>query len=514
VSAERLGWIWGPRLDVLVGCGGVYLLLLPPLLAVAHATPFDFPYGAILLMLYAINVPHYGATVVRVYDRASERKKYALFAVHATLLLIVLMFFASRSARLASLVFTIYVAWSPWHFAGQNYGLAMMFMRRRGVDIEPGTKKILHASFFLTFVLTVIATHTAGASAHFSPNPSRIGTAVDVLRIGIPNGIGAWSFGAVLVVYAGCIGVVLARLLRRAPFRDLVPVVMLVGVQALWFVVPTAFEHFAHASAERLAFSMVWISSAHSAQYLWITSYFDRKTETQRSVPAYYVKCFLAGSLVFGIPAFVFSPAGVGTIPYDAGFGSLVFAIPNLHHFILDGAIWKLRDGRIARALLRSEASADAGAEAHASSGLLGKLVVALGLVSVAIVVVSELERSALMNAPNDLDRARLAAARLDLIGYGSPEMHAVLAKGYALAGAHDLAAGEYRTAAELLSPEAMFDPLAKDIYLGLGAELEAVSDHDGAAGAYASYLERDAKDVEIRERLERVTRGRGSSPW
>lgn len=31
------------------------------------------------------------------------------------------------------------------------------------------------------------------------------------------------------------------------------------------------------------------------------------------------------------------------------------FAAVNVHHFLLDGAIWKLRDGRIARALLREE---------------------------------------------------------------------------------------------------------------------------------------------------------------
>ena len=34
----------------------------------------------------------------------------------------------------------------------------------------------------------------------------------------------------------------------------------------------------------------------------------------------------------------------------------LVAAMVNIHHFMIDGAIWKLRDGRVARALIRREA--------------------------------------------------------------------------------------------------------------------------------------------------------------
>jgi hypothetical protein len=35
------------------------------------------------------------------------------------------------------------------------------------------------------------------------------------------------------------------------------------------------------------------------------------------------------------------------------GLGLLTASIVNLHHFVLDGAIWTLRDGRVARMLLR-----------------------------------------------------------------------------------------------------------------------------------------------------------------
>jgi len=42
------------------------------------------------------------------------------------------------------------------------------------------------------------------------------------------------------------------------------------------------------------------------------------------------------------------------SLTWEEGLSTLIFAVVNLHHFMLDGAIWKLRDGRIARALLRN----------------------------------------------------------------------------------------------------------------------------------------------------------------
>ena len=56
----------------------------------------------------------------------------------------------------------------------------------------------------------------------------------------------------------------------------------------------------------------------------------------------------------------------MGRLPFDAGLAILVASIVNLHHFVLDGAIWKLRDGRVARILLRArhtatESTLDAG---------------------------------------------------------------------------------------------------------------------------------------------------------
>ena len=54
-------------------------------------------------------------------------------------------------------LFTAYVMWSPWHYAGQNFGLSMMFLRRAGVDVTPRERRWLHLAFVASYVMLLAA---------------------------------------------------------------------------------------------------------------------------------------------------------------------------------------------------------------------------------------------------------------------------------------------------------------------------------------------------------------------
>ena len=125
---------------------------------------------------------------MRVYDQRRDRQAYALFALWVTLALVALFFVALRSALLASILFTLYLTWSPWHYTGQNYGIAVMFLRRRGVDVTPVAKRWLYAAFILSFLLTAIVSHLEVGAA-YSPLAYSSET-VTFLPIGIPRGVG------------------------------------------------------------------------------------------------------------------------------------------------------------------------------------------------------------------------------------------------------------------------------------------------------------------------------------
>jgi tetratricopeptide (TPR) repeat protein len=92
----------------------------------------------------------------------------------------------------------------------------------------------------------------------------------------------------------------------------------------------------------------------HSTQYLWITSYFQAKEARAAGNPAWSYSKYLLTLVAGGIALFIPGPWIASRI-FHADFAAsfLTFtALVNLHHFLLDGAIWKLRDSRIASLLL------------------------------------------------------------------------------------------------------------------------------------------------------------------
>ena len=61
-----------------------------------------------------------------------------------------------RFDLVGSLLITLYLMWSPWHYMGQNYGIALMFLGRRGIRIDPNIKRLIHLSFITSFLLALI----------------------------------------------------------------------------------------------------------------------------------------------------------------------------------------------------------------------------------------------------------------------------------------------------------------------------------------------------------------------
>ena len=84
-------WLFGPVPDLLLGCGLLYVAVFA-VYAVGGAevrtseVPYLFP-----LLVLVFSTPHYGATLLRVYEERSSRRAYTLFAVHATLVVVAVL---------------------------------------------------------------------------------------------------------------------------------------------------------------------------------------------------------------------------------------------------------------------------------------------------------------------------------------------------------------------------------------------------------------------------------------
>ncbi|MCH2170344.1 tetratricopeptide repeat protein [Myxococcota bacterium] len=440
-SSAPSRWLFGPIPDLFLGCGLAYMVIFLILCMAGPELRTVAPLALIPLFSLFTSSPHYGATLLRVYERREERRAYAIFAVWLTVALAGMFLWGLQSALVGSWILTVYLTWSPWHYSGQNYGITMMFLRRRGIPTDDRLQRLLYTSFLLSFLLTFFALHGQDPVTSYAPQ----GISGEVFQLR-PLGIsGPWlDFGMSItgLAYAGVILTLALQLLRRAPARDLIPVGLLIGMQALWFSAPALSRHWGLLgglepfSVEHAGYAFVWIATGHAIQYLWITAYYARTSGRADSNARFYLKALLAGVSLWTLPALLFAPGLLGQLPYDAGLGVLVASMVNLHHFILDGAIWKLRDGRIASILIRSvEAPAGPDARRHVLAwGLIG----AGGILSVVVTVTFVVEdewgfRRAFQRG--DLARAEKAVERLVWVGHDSPEYHFKLGREHAKDG-------------------------------------------------------------------------------
>src|SRR5215470_10316212 len=105
-APARSRWLFGPLPDLMLGCGAAYLVVFAVLAAAGPSMRALLPPGLLVLGGLLTGTPHYGATLLRVYERREDRRAYAIFTVWATALLAVAFAVGARDVRVASLLFT------------------------------------------------------------------------------------------------------------------------------------------------------------------------------------------------------------------------------------------------------------------------------------------------------------------------------------------------------------------------------------------------------------------------
>src|SRR5262245_14237447 len=180
-------WLVGPTTDLLFGCGLAYAFVFAAHALAGAAFRDWIPFAWLPLATLLVSTPHYGATLIRVYEDAQERRIQARFAIWATAALCAAFWFSLRSGAVGSLFVTIYLTWSPWHYTAQNYGVAMVLLRRRGAAPTPLARRLLHASFAVSFALAIVSLHGQATPAYYPD--SLTGYAYYVHTLGIPAGV-------------------------------------------------------------------------------------------------------------------------------------------------------------------------------------------------------------------------------------------------------------------------------------------------------------------------------------
>ena len=359
VESAPAVWVYNPWLDLIVGCGAwsAPLLLLAYYASQSSALGWSIAFYGLALFF---NYPHYMATIYRAYHTAEDFQKYRIFTVHITALIALTLILSHFWFRAIPWIFTLYLVWSPWHYSGQNYGLFMMFARRAGTAPSAAGRRALYSAFLISYLILLLSFLTGPSNDPLFLSP------------GIPQRISSVAVLLLGAAFIGCSAYGWSGLAKQVGWRRLLPALTLFSTQCLWFLLPTVLSLAEGLRVPQSRYSSGVFAIMHSAQYIWITSYYARREAGAKGAGGWRPLAYFAVLVAGGIALFVPGPwVASRLLHYDFAASFLIFtALVNIHHFILDGAIWKLRDSRIAALLLNSrERLSDATAEAESRWG-------------------------------------------------------------------------------------------------------------------------------------------------
>jgi hypothetical protein len=295
------------------------------------------------------NWPHFSATNYRLYHSLDNIRQYPLTALAVPPLLVLLAVGAILSpAGVAPYLVKIFFLWSPYHFSGQTLGITLIYARRAGFPVGRWERLGLSSFIYGTFlVLTARSEVLPSAGDPNSGDGSYYGISYPAL------GVPAWLPGVfqVLMYLGGALFLMLAiRWCRQN--RQLLPPIVLVpaAAQFFWFVFNDGWKNF-----------LEFVPFFHCMQYLLIawSMQLKEKMDQRHITPStryvlgetarWYILNFLGGAvLFFFLPRVLAYLAGLGG---DFATGVTIAAV-QIHHFFVDGVIWKLKRKTVASPLM------------------------------------------------------------------------------------------------------------------------------------------------------------------
>jgi len=498
-SGEVGRWLFGPATDLLLGCGLLYAAFFVAQVVAGPELRGTLPLALLPFITLVLGAPHYGATLLRVYATRADRRHYFFFGVWVSLLVAVAFVAGLYIPIVGSALLTLYLTWSPWHYTAQNYGVAVLFLRRRGVDVAPPTRRWLRSSFNLSYLLVFLSLHGTGMVTQQAAIESYEGSIYSLLSLGIPTNVRDPLMFLTLAAYLGCTAIAILQIARAGALRAAAPTFAIVVVQAVWFLLPasvviwSSLERVEPFASEYRTYAFMWVAVGHFLQYLWITTYYAAASESRKGRAVYLGKALLAGISIWTVPTLIFAPDLLGSLPYDLGLGLLAASVVNLHHFMLDGVIWRLRDDRIARLLLGPRSGPDGDGEVSARSPAwtwAGAVGWTLAAVVLAISFFDDWEAFAGNRAgeTGNLARFELSVERRAWIGRDSPDLRLLL-------GARAMQQGDLERARRELDRGMHLRPTV-DLWRLQGELAELAGDHDRALEAFEAAIALDPESA------------------
>jgi hypothetical protein len=276
------------------------------------------------------NSAHFAASTVRLYSKPTYLREFSFlaFGFPAVTLAVLGICIAFPAAGGKYLQF-IYLTWAPFHYAKQVYGLSMMYSFRSGIQLDRADKRLIYWVSMLPFLYAFVS-----GSRHMGLGwlmPGDLLAATDGLSAAldlIKTVLTVLIFGAPLLLWWRI----------RAKKKQLLPLIIptMLFANGLWWTSLNFLDAFVVATI------------GHGFQYLAIMLVYHVREKTREPgnthgplyhAGIFYAKCLALGYALFNCWPFFFVWAGAGY----AESMLMVIATINLHHFIVDAYIWRLR---------------------------------------------------------------------------------------------------------------------------------------------------------------------------
>ena len=332
--------------------GGLSLALFGAMIVAALVGHFTFNSSqfqwCLLIATALVNWPHFMASYRLLYGSPETRRRYtwaslilpAMLVVYCLAAIVVPRITASDVFDVASgdvpasrelvdptmlrALFVVNLFYLAWHYTGQGWGMCASFAYLQGLRFDNRERHLVRIGFRALLVVHVVAV-LAGLD-ELSPEIRETVTRVQ-----------PWTLAAAaLTIPLGMAGFALAwRRTGRLPWlRTVVPW----GSMYVWYaMLPIVPESF------------VWLQLAHALQYLEFPlrvelNRRERRTKPRRApklpragyVGLYYGALVVAGLVVFASP-FLLNRGADGI-----ALAALIAAAVNVHHYFVDGCIWKI----------------------------------------------------------------------------------------------------------------------------------------------------------------------------
>ncbi|MEO8876931.1 MAG: hypothetical protein ABI461_15155 [Polyangiaceae bacterium] len=338
-------WLWNAKTDLLLIGGGLYFVFA----AVAIPAAFIFAglsAALVTVFLHAgliVNQPHYAATFhIAIKERATQPRIFKWLLASLVVMVPVTILSVHWVDIALSPITRIYLTWSAWHYSAQHFGISAMYSARNKRPLLPAEKFPLQVAFVGVAVFMMLSINLIDPASAASFGATGAKALASTVRQ-------PWAYplGLFIVVVSMAAAITSHVRLKKRTGKGLEIIAwMLLGTNFFWFVIPNVLlgTNNLWGRPEIALWFPFALPFFHCIQYLGVTCHRTRSAGDVR--PVYLLILLMAmGALIF--EGYAWSISTVAGVNGDKAL-ALVMALVNIHHFWLDGMMWKRPKGKAA----------------------------------------------------------------------------------------------------------------------------------------------------------------------